>query len=141
MKRWILYGIILGVSIAVLKVIEYRFLIYDHAVEIYGGIVALIFTIVGIWIGSKIIRAKSNTIQTSSQFILSEKNLEKLGISPREMEVLELIASGLSNQEIADKLFVSINTVKTHSSNLFIKLDVRRRTEAIQKARTLQLIP
>lgn len=138
----ILYGAILGGAIALLKLVEYRFMILDHAVEIYGGIVALLFTAVGIWVGGKLTRrSTTETPLNGNAFQFSEKNLEKLGLSKRELEVLELIAQGLSNQEIADKLFVSINTVKTHSSNLFIKLDVKRRTEAIQKARSFQLIP
>lgn len=142
MKRWIFYGIILGVSIAIMKAIEYRFLILGHAIEIYGGIVALLFTSLGIWVGWKLTRRKEvATSPDGTEFRFNEKNIERLGISKREKEVLELIALGLSNQEIADRLFVSINTIKTHSSNLFIKLDVKRRTEAIQKARTLQLIP
>lgn len=73
-------------------------------------------------------------------FILNETELQRLGISKREHEVLELIAKGLSNQEIADKLFVSLNTIKTHTSNLFLKLEVSRRTQAIQKAKELRLI-
>lgn len=142
MKQLFLYGIILGLCIAGMKAIEYRFLVIDHAIEIYGGIVALLFTSLGIWVGWKLTRPKVSAALTNEPgFHTSEKNLEKTGISKREMDVLELIAQGLSNQEIADRLFVSINTVKTHSSNLFMKLDVKRRTEAIQKARQLELIP
>lgn len=141
MKRLILYGVILGFSIALLKFIEYRYMILDHAVEIYGGIVALLFTALGIWAGGKLTKPKTVEVPVNGHaFEFSEKNFEKLGLSKRELEVLELIALGLSNQEIADNLFVSINTVKTHSSNLFMKLDVKRRTEAIQKGRMLQLI-
>ena len=141
MKRLILYGVILGLAIAAMKAVEYRFLILDHAIEIYGGMVALLFTSLGIWVGWKLTKRAPAAVPAGNEFQFSEKNFEKSGISRRELEVLELIALGLSNQEIADKLFVSINTVKTHSSNLFVKLDVKRRTEAIQKARMLQLIP
>jgi ATP/maltotriose-dependent transcriptional regulator MalT len=77
---------------------------------------------------------------SSDNFQLNEALLAQTGISKREYEVLELMAQGLSNQEIAEKLFVSLNTVKTHTSNLFVKLDAKRRTQAIQKAKELGLI-
>lgn len=80
-------------------------------------------------------------IVVGPEFILNEQELQKLGISKREHEVLELMSTGLTNQEIADKLFVSLNTIKTHSSNLFLKLEVSRRTQAIQKGKQLRLIP
>jgi ATP/maltotriose-dependent transcriptional regulator MalT len=76
-----------------------------------------------------------------TNFQFDPSRLEKLGISKREHEVLELMANGFSNQEIADKLFVSVNTIKTHSANLFLKLEVRRRTQAVQKGKELMLIP
>src|SRR6185295_715789 len=112
MKQLLLYGIILGLAIAGLKAIEYRFLVINHAVELYGGIIALLFTALGIWAGWKLTQRKTNTVPaTVIGFHINEKNLSKLNISQREMEVLELIALGLSNQEIADRLFVSINTI------------------------------
>lgn len=77
---------------------------------------------------------------TDEELLALEKEKQKLGLSSREMEVLQLMAQGLSNQEIADKLFLSVPTVKTHSSNLFFKLDVKRRTQAIEKARQLKII-
>jgi len=129
----------MAVLIFMLKYLEYRLLVRDLSTEIYVGIVAVMFTILGIWAGLRITRKK--VIVTSSGFSLDEDGLQKLGISKREHEVLELIAQGLSNQEIADKLFVSLNTVKTHTSNLFMKLEVSRRTQAIQKAKELRLIP
>jgi ATP/maltotriose-dependent transcriptional regulator MalT len=97
------------------------------------------FTALGIWAGLRLTRPK--LIETDTQFFLDEANLRKVGISKREYEVLELIAQGLSNQEIADKLFVSVSTVKTHAANIFAKLDARRRTQAIQRAKELHLIP
>jgi NarL family two-component system response regulator LiaR len=139
-KRTIfLYGLSLAILIIVLRFFEYRLFVYDLSLEYYVGIVALFFTILGIWAGLRLTRKK--VIVLSPDFKLDESALERLGISKREKEVLELIAGGLSNQEIADKLFVSLNTIKTHSSNLFQKLNVSRRTQAIQRAKELRLIP
>ena len=127
----------MAVFIFLLKYLEYRLLIHDLSTEIYVGIIAITFTVLGIWAGLRLTRKKL----TSGDFILDENELQRLGISKREYEVLELVAKGLSNQEIADKLFVSLNTIKTHTSNLFLKLEVSRRTQAIQKAKELRLIP
>ena len=113
--------------------------VHDLSTETYIGIIAVMFTTLGIWVGLRLTRKK--TVATNYAFVFNANGLERLGISKRELEVLELIARGLSNQEIADKLFVSLNTVKTHVSNLFLKLEVSRRTQAIQKAKELQLIP
>ncbi|MDQ3111259.1 MAG: response regulator transcription factor [Bacteroidota bacterium] len=151
-KQILLYGLCLAALTGLLKWLEYRFLITTHAFEIYAGLIALFFTVLGIWAGSKLIKPKQvkevvfvEKLVTVNvpQPVFSEPDLqeiEKRGISNRELEVLQLIANGLSNQEIADKLFVSLNTVKTHTSNLFIKLDVSRRTQAIQKAKSLRII-
>ncbi len=125
--------------IIVLRYFEYRMFVRDLSLEFYVGIVALFFTALGVWAGLRLTRKR--IIFSSGDFRLDEGALERLGISKREKEVLDLIASGLSNQEIADKLFVSLNTVKTHSSNLFQKLSVNRRTQAIQRAKELRLIP
>jgi DNA-binding CsgD family transcriptional regulator len=140
MRRTILiYGIAMAVLIGLLKFVEYRFLIRDIPLEFYIGIVAVTFTALGIWAGLRLTRPK--IIETGTPFLLDEANLRKVGISKREYEVLELIAQGLSNQEIADKLFVSVSTVKTHAANIFAKLDARRRTQAIQRAKELHIIP
>ncbi|MBK8290484.1 MAG: DNA-binding response regulator [Flammeovirgaceae bacterium] len=140
MKRTIfLYSLALAALVFLLKFLEYRFIIRDLSLEFYFGIVAILFTALGIWAGLKLTRKK--IILAGPEFILNESKLQKLGISKRELEVLELISSGLSNQQIADKLFVSPNTIKTHSSNLFIKLEVSRRTQAVQRAKELKLIP
>ncbi|MCB0700873.1 MAG: DNA-binding response regulator [Chitinophagales bacterium] len=149
MKRTILiYGLALAVLTFVLKVLEYKFFIRDLSMEVYIGLVALFFTAVGIWVATKIIQRKTETVikevevvVRAEDFVLNEKEMERLGISPREYDVLELMSDGLSNQEIADKLFISLNTVKTHSTNLYVKLDVKRRTQAVQRAKELQLIP
>jgi DNA-binding CsgD family transcriptional regulator len=139
MKRTIfLYGLALAAMIIALKLLEYRFFVRSLSIEIYIGAIALLFTIMGIWLGRKLTRKK--VIVRTESFIRNTEEIERLGISKRELEVLELLATGNSNQEIADKLFVSLNTVKTHTSNLFMKLNVKRRTQAIQKARELMLV-
>lgn len=140
MRRTILiYGVAMAVLIGLLKFVEYRFIVRDIPLEIYVGVVAVTFTVLGIWAGLRLTRPK--VIETGTPFLLDETNLRKVGISKREYEVLELIAQGLSNQEIADKLFVSVSTVKTHTANIFAKLDARRRTQAIQRAKELHIIP
>lgn len=148
MKRTIFrYGIALAVLLAFLKFIEYRFLVKDFSLEFYLGMVAFFFTGLGVWAGLRLANKKSQ--QPDPPVVPSliaapadlEASLGKWGISKREHEVLCLIAQGHSNQEIADQLFLSLNTVKSHSSNLFSKLDVKRRTQAIQKAKALGLLP
>lgn len=138
-KTVFLYGLMLAVLLVILKVTEYNFYIKRLSIEFYIGLVAIFFTGLGIWVGLRITRKK--VIVVRGDFKLNLAELQHRGISKRELEVLELMAMGLANQEIADKLFVSLNTVKTHSSNLFSKLDVNRRTQAIQKAKELGLIP
>jgi two-component system, NarL family, response regulator LiaR len=154
-KLIIIYGVALAVLLFILKWLELRFIIMDHAFEVYAGAIAVTFTALGIWLALKLTKPKVTTIVVekevyinkevpappNGEFTLNEQALSKSGISKRELEVLQLIAQGLSNQEIADQLFVSLNTVKTHSSNLFLKLDVKRRTQAIEKAKRLSLIP
>ncbi|HEX7771076.1 MAG TPA: response regulator transcription factor, partial [Pyrinomonadaceae bacterium] len=114
---------------------------------IYGGLIALVFAALGIWLGLKLTRkeevvvVKEVPVPSSQPFALNEERLKLLGVTPRELEILELIAQGMSNREIADKLFVSENTVKTHSSRLFDKLGARRRTQAVQLGKEMGLIP
>lgn len=140
MKRTIIiYGLTLAVLIFFLKFIEYRFFIRDLSLEFYVGAIAIFFTVLGVWAGLKLTRKKTIII-TNPAFQFDQARLDLLSISKREYEVLELMAKGFSNQEIADKLFVSLNTIKTHSSNLFLKLEVSRRTQAVQKAKELRLI-
>jgi DNA-binding CsgD family transcriptional regulator len=148
MKRHILiYGLVGGLLIVLLKLIEYRFLVIEHSIEIYGGLVALLFAVLGIWLGLKLTRNKETLvikeipISTTVPFTVNQTRLRELGITPRELQILELIASGLSNREIAEKLFVTENTVKTHSSRLFDKLSARRRTQAVQLGKEFGLIP
>ncbi|MBN8669647.1 MAG: response regulator transcription factor [Chitinophagales bacterium] len=148
-KRLILFGVMLAVLMLVLQVAQYRFIILEHSAELYAGIVAVVFVVLGIVMGRKLTTPKEVVIEKlvpvavnqSAPFAVNEQVLEKLNISKREHEILLLIAQGLSNQEIADKTFVSINTVKTHVSNLLLKLDAKRRAQAIQKARELSLLP
>jgi len=138
-KTIFIYGCALAAFAGLLKFIEYRFFVLDLSLEFYLGTVAVFFTGLGIWAGLRLTQKK--TVILTPDFKLNETALQRLGISKREYEVLELIAQGLSNQEIAEKLFVSLNTVKTHSSNLFMKLEARRRTEAIRRAKELRLLP
>ena len=141
----LIYGLCGGVLIVLLKLIEFRFLIVEHSLEIYGGLVAAIFATLGIWLGLKLTKKQEvvvvKEVTIPSPFTLNEDRLKDLGITRRELEILELIAQGMSNREIAEKLFVSENTVKTHSSRLFDKLSAKRRTQAVQIGKQLGLIP
>ena len=144
-KTVLLYGLIGGAALAVLQFFQYRFLIIEHSFEIYGGLVAALFASLGIWLGLKLTRTrvvvKEVPVPTAGPFTVNVANIEKLGLTPRELEILSLIAEGLSNREIAARLFVSENTVKTHSANLFTKLSARRRTQAVQLAKEAGVIP
>ena len=170
-KRTILlYGALAGLLIVGLKVAEYRFLVVEHSLEIYGGIVAIAFSALGIWLGLKMtgrperivtkevnvpvpvevrvevpvevrVEVPAPATSTPPTFEVDRARLDAFGITPRELEILVLIAEGLSNREIAARLFVSENTVKTHSSRLFEKLDARRRTQAVQIAKAAGLLP
>ena len=140
----VIYGLAGGVLITVLKLTEYRFLVVEHSFELYAGLVAALFATLGIWLGLTLTRKKVQVIwqeAASEPFAVDEKRRNELGITPRELEILGLIAAGLSNREIADRLFVSPNTVKTHSSRLFDKLGARRRTQAVQLGKDAHLIP
>ena len=137
----LLYGLTGGALIALVKLIEYRFLVVEHSLAIYGGIVAAVFAALGIWLGLKFARTKEVVVvRDAKPFAINKAALDTLGITPREHEILTLIAEGMSNREIAGKLFVSENTVKTHSSRLFDKLNARRRTQAVQIAKESGLI-
>ena len=138
-KTILIYGIALAALTGILKFIEYRYFVRDLSLEFYLGVVAILFAGIGVWAGLRLTRRK--VVVANPDFKLNEPELQRLGISKREYEVLELMAQGLSNQEIADKLFVSLNTVKTHSSNLFMKLDARRRTQAVRRAKEFGLLP
>lgn len=145
----LLYGLCGGALITLLKLTEYRFLVVEHSLEIYGGLVAAVFSALGIWLGLTLTRKRTQVIvqpvaagvPAAGPFTADARRMDELGITPRELEILGLIAAGLSNREIADKLFVSENTVKTHSSRLFDKLGARRRTQAVQLGKEARLIP
>jgi DNA-binding CsgD family transcriptional regulator len=143
----LIYGLCGGILIVALRMIEFRFMIVEHSFEIYGGLIAALFAGIGIWLGLKLTKKKEILIvrevpvPAAPTFSLNEQRLKDLGITKRELEILELIAQGMSNREIAEKLFVSENTVKTHSSRLFDKLSAKRRTQAVQIAKEMGLLP
>ena len=158
-KTVIVYGILGGVLIAALKTVEYRYLVVERSLEIYGGLVALLFSALGIWLGLKLTRTRETVVvrdvpvhvevqvpvrvpvPVAGPFVRNEMRLEQLGITPRELEILEELAAGFSNREITGRLFVSENTVKTHAARLFDKLSARRRTQAVKRAKEAGLIP
>jgi ATP/maltotriose-dependent transcriptional regulator MalT len=148
-KHVLLYGLLGGVLIAGLKFIEYRWLVVEYSVEMYGALVAVVFAALGIWLGLRLTRPARQTetvvvrevmVPAPAGFVRDQARVASLGITPRELEILQLIAEGLSNKEIAARVFVSENTVKTHSSRLFDKLGARRRTQAVQLAKEQRLI-
>lgn len=155
-KAAIIYSISLAFLLFFLKWLELRFIIFEHSFEVYIGFIAVIFTALGIWLALKLSKPKVETVIIEKEiYVNTDANLpgrgegftrdaalvSKLELSKREMEVLSLMAQGHSNQEIAAELFVSLSTVKTHIQNLFEKLEVKRRTQAVEKARRLSLIP
>jgi two-component system, NarL family, response regulator LiaR len=146
-KAVLLYGVCGGVLIVALRLAQYRFLVVEHSVEIYAVIIASLFAGLGIWLGLTLTRTKEVVIVKEvpapprEAFALNEAKARELGITPRELEILQRIAEGMSTREIAAALFVSENTVKTHASRLFDKLDVNRRTKAVQVGKALGLIP
>ncbi|MEO5814294.1 MAG: LuxR C-terminal-related transcriptional regulator [Gemmatimonadaceae bacterium] len=148
-KHVLIYGLLGGVLIVLLKVIEYRYLVIEHSIEIYGGLIAAVFSGLGIWLGLKltrhtetiVVREVEVEVPAPTTFVRNDTKLESLGITPRELEILGLIAASLSNREIAERIFVSENTVKTHANRLFDKLNAKRRTQAVQVGKELGLIP
>lgn len=135
----------LAAVILIMQLVNYYYLVRSFSIEFYLGIVALLFAAMGIWAGRRLTVSKPVGMQlnTASRSVDVHEELDSIpfGISRREQEVLLLMAQGLSNQEIADKLFVSLNTIKSHSASLFLKLDVKRRTQAVHRARELKIIP
>jgi len=147
----LIYGISGGILIAALRLAEYRFLVVEHSVEIYGGLIAAVFAGVGVWLGLTITRkeivkeevivVKEVPAPPDAPFAVNEDRLRELAITPRELEILGLLAQGLRAKEMAAALFVSENTVKTHTARLFGKLGVNRRIKAVDAGRTFGLIP
>jgi two-component system, NarL family, response regulator LiaR len=144
----LLYALALGVLTLTLQWVEYQWVLVNNSFHVYAGIIALLFTGLGIWVATKLISAKQKIIYMeklvrvpAAPFSRDETEFQKLGLSKRELEVLELMNAGLSNQEIAERLFLSVNTVKTHSSRILEKFDVSKRVLAINKAKELRIIP
>lgn len=151
------YGAVCGVGLAALRYSDYRFRVIEHSVEIWGALVAALFAAVGIGLGLRLTRHRVQTVfvpvevqvevpvavpvEKGAPFAVDERRQRELGVTPRELEILGLIAAGLSNREIAARLFVSENTVKTHSSRLFDKLGAKRRTQAVQLGQAAGLLP
>jgi DNA-binding CsgD family transcriptional regulator len=147
-RHVLIYGLIGGILITALKWSEYRFLVLEHSIEIYGGLIGASFAALGLWLGIKLTETRRRVVvkeevpaRVRETFLPDEKKQEDLGITRRELEILALIAQGLSNREIAGKLFVSENTVKTHCSRAFDKLGAKRRTQAVQLGKEFGLLP
>jgi two-component system, NarL family, response regulator LiaR len=160
MKRHVLiFGLVGGFLIAILKYTEYRFVIIEHSVELYSALVAILFATFGIWLGLRITRSRETIRETvvvrevlvpteapvpaqgKAPFAPNTAHQQTLGITARELEILTLIARGFSNREIATQVFVSENTVKTHCARVFDKLGAARRTQAVQRGKELGLLP
>ena len=159
MKRHVLiFGLVGGVLIATLQYTQYRFVVIEHSVELYGALVAALFAAFGIWLGLRITRRREIVRETvvvrevpilvpsdappnAEPFVPDAACQQSLGITPRELEILTLVARGLSNREIATQLFVSENTVKTHCARVFDKVGAARRTQAVQRGKELGLLP
>jgi DNA-binding CsgD family transcriptional regulator len=147
-KRHVLiFGTVGGLLIAVLQWSEYRFVVIEHSVQIYAGLVAVTFAAVGMWLGRRLMAGRERvvvrevSVARADEFVADERRRAELAITPREMEILRLVAEGMSNREIAERLFVSENTVKTHCSRAFDKLGAKRRTQAVQRGKAMGLLP
>lgn len=138
------YGIILAVLIFALKWLQWKFLIVDNAIDIYMGLMAVFFTVLGVWVAIRLVKPGIRVVviekEVPEKFQVNEMELEKLGLNRRELEVLQLLATGYSNADIAKDLYLSVSTIKTHVSNLFVKMEVKSRTQAIAKAKRLRII-
>ncbi|WDZ99300.1 response regulator transcription factor [Mucilaginibacter sp. SJ] len=146
-KHTILYAVALALLLFLLKWLELKLIIVDNAYEIYMGAMAIFFTVLGIWLALKLTKPKTVVVEkqvyvnNGPEFIINQTEVEKLGLSKRELDVLQLMAEGLSNQEISERLFVSLNTIKTHSAKVFEKMEVKRRTQAVEMGKRLSIIP
>ena len=132
-----------------LKWLEWKYLITDNASDIYLGLIAVLFTLLGIWVATQLVKPKIETVIIEKEVYVipsdappvNEAELKKLNLTARETEVLQLITQGHTNAEIADRLFLSLSTIKTHVSNLLVKMEVKNRAQAIEKANRLRLTP
>jgi len=147
LKRVLAYGAAGGVLLVLLQLLEYQHFVRTVPGAWYGGAIAVLFAGVGIWAGLRwarpreIVVVKEVPVPREGSCAVDPSRAAELGVTPRGMEVLGLIAQGLSNREIGERLFVSENTVKTHSSRLFDKLDARNRVQAVRKGKELGLVP
>jgi DNA-binding CsgD family transcriptional regulator len=143
-----LYGLILSVLIFILKWMQWKFLIVDHSTDIYVGLIAVFFTGLGVWIATQLTKTKVRTViiekevykTRPGEFTINETELQKLKLSSREYEILQLLSKGYSNSQIAEVLFLSVSTIKTHTSNLYFKLEVKNRMQAVERAKQLGII-
>jgi NarL family two-component system response regulator LiaR len=132
----LLWALVLALGAFALQWLEYRFIVRAFSWQVYVGLIGVAFAAGGVWVGWKLAaRARPETFQRN------DAALAALGLTGQEVKVLERLAAGRSNKEIARDLGLSPNTVKTHVANLYAKLEVSRRTQAIGKARELALIP
>lgn len=145
-KSVLLYGACLAVLLFLMRFMEYHYIIISNAQEVYTGFIAVLFMGLGVWITLKLAKPKKEIVIVKKEVFVDNAPSPDLdatiahNLSKRETEVLQLMASGLSNAEIANALFVSLSTVKTHSGNIYEKLDVKRRTQAVEKAKQLAII-
>jgi two-component system, NarL family, response regulator LiaR len=148
LKHIILYGLILAILVFALKWLQWKFLILDNAIDIYVGLIAIFFTILGVWVATQLTKTKVKTIviekevyvSLPEEYTINETELKRLNLSNREYEVLQLLVKGYSNADIAANLFLSVSTIKTHVSNILLKMDVKSRTQTIEKAKRLKII-
>ena len=144
----LMYGLLLALLVFVLKWLQWKFLIVDNAIDIYVGLIAVFFTALGVWVANQLVKPKVETIivekevilQPLENFLVDESALQKLNLNQREYQVLQLLAKGHSNADIANDLFLSLSTIKTHTSNLYLKMEVKSRTQAITKGKLLRII-
>lgn len=147
-REILIYSISMAVLLLTVKWLEAHFIVFNYRLDFFIGAIAILFTVLGIWLALKLAKPKIKTqiiekevyVENPSTLEIDQQEIEKLGISSRELDVLDLMAKGLTNEEIGDQLYISLNTVKTHTSNIFIKLDVKRRTQAVEKAKRLNII-
>jgi len=143
----VLYGLILAVLVFLLKWLQWKFLIVDNSSDVYIGLIAIFFTILGVWVATQLAKPKIQTVIVEKEIYvplpddstINEAELKKLNLSHREYEVLQLLAKGYSNAEIAKSLYLALSTVKTHVSNIFVKMEVKSRAQAIEKSKRLKI--